>query len=130
MRAIATLDADQVLADAERCCDDARASVENNSALYNELLSQPSSWCVVTEKHTWSRHFHTMINEDLLRERIARGHRVVLTVGLVANPNVLLTASNHVAIISIGEPRTHNSEALASISVRAKRCAAKALFSS
>ncbi len=127
--AVATLNANQVLAEAERCQREARAKVENNSVLYSELLSQPSGWCVVTEKHPWSRRFHTMLDEDLLRERIERGHRVVLTVGLVANPNVALSPSNHVAVTTFAEPRTHNSETLAVISVRAKARAATALFS-
>lgn len=129
MGAITLLNASQAVAEAERCRREARAKVENNSVLYSELLSQPSGWCVVTEKHRWSRRFHTMVDEDLLRERIERGHRVVLTLGLVANPNTPLSASNHVAIISISEPRTHNSETLAIIGVRARVYAARALFS-
>jgi hypothetical protein len=128
MRPIATTDADQVLAQAERCRREARAKVESNP-LYWDLTSQPSGWCVVTEKHPWSRQYHTMVDEDHLRERIERGHRVVLIVGLVANPNIALCPSNHVAITTIGEPRTHNSETLADIGVRAKVCAATALFS-
>jgi hypothetical protein len=48
---------------------------------------------------------------------------------LVANPNIPLSPSNHVAITTIGEPRTHNSETLADIGVRARFCAARALFS-
>ena len=71
-----------------------------------------------------------MIDEDRLRERIERGHRVVLTVGLVANPDIPLTASNHVATISLAEPRKHNPETLAIIGVRAKQCAASALYRS
>lgn len=129
MRSIATTDVDQVLAQAERCRREARAKVENYPTLYSDLISQPSGWCVVTEKHPWSRQFHTMVDEDHLRERIERGHRVVLIVGLVANPNIPLCPSNHVAITTIGEPRTHNSETLADIGVRAKVCAATALFS-
>jgi len=70
-----------------------------------------------------------MLDEDLLRERIERGHRVVLTVGLVANPGVPLSPSNHVAVTAFAEPRTHNSETLAVISIRAKARAATALFS-
>lgn len=128
MGAIAALDVNKVLAEAERCRREARAKVENNSLLYSELLSQPSGWCAVTERRTWLRQFHAMKDEDRLRERIERGHKVVLTVGLVANPNSPLSASNHVAIISIVEPRTHNSETLANIGVRAKRCAATALY--
>ena len=127
MGTTAKLDANQVLAEAERCRCEARAKVEKNSVLYSELISLPSGWYVVTERYTWSRRFHTILDEDLLRERIERGHRVVLTVGLVADPNVPLTPSNHVAVISIAEQRAHNSEALAIIGVRAKQYAATAL---
>ena len=55
-------------------------------------------------------------------------HRVVLTVGLVANPAIPLYASNHAAIITIAEPRTHKPEKLADIGIRAKVCAATALY--
>jgi hypothetical protein len=127
MGAIAIQDANRVLAEAERCRREARAKVDNNSVLYSELLSQPSGWCVVTERHTWARRYHTMIDEDRLRDRIERGHKVVLTLGLVANPAVPLTPSNHVAFISIAEPRTHDSQKLLKISVRATRWAATAL---
>ena len=129
MGAGVTFDVNHVLAEAERCRREAKAKVESNSLLYSELLSQPSGWCVVTEKHPWLQRFHTMVHEDQLRERIERGHRVVLTLGLVANPNISLSASNHVAIISIPEPRTHNSERLKDIGVRAKVCASTALYS-
>ena len=129
MGAVAILNANQVLAEAERCLREARAKVERNSLIYSELLSQPSGWCVVTERHPWSRQFHTMGEEERLRERIEHGHRVVLTVGLVANPHIPLSPSNHVAIISISEPRTHNSETLILIGARAKFCAARALYS-
>ena len=128
MGAIATLNANRLLAEAERCRKEARAKVEGNSILYSELLSQPSGWCVVTEKHTWSRRFHTMVDEDRLRERVERGHRIVLTLGLVANPNIPLTPCNHVAIVSVAELPTHNPDTLANIGVRAKRYAAKALY--
>jgi hypothetical protein len=130
MGATAILDANQVLAEAERCRREARTKVESNSLVYSELLCQPSGWCVVTERYTWSRRFHTMIDEDQLRERIERGHKVVLTVGLVANPNIPLTPSNHIAVISLAEPRTHKPETLSSIGVRAKRYAATALYKS
>ncbi len=130
MGASAAQNASQVVAEAERCRCEARAKVESNSLLYSELLSQPSGWCVVTEAYTWLRQYHTMIDEDQLCERIRRGHKVVLTVGLVANPNVPLTSSNHIAVISLAEPRKHNLEALANIGVRAKRHAATALYRS
>ena len=129
-QAIATLgtNINEVLEEAERCRREARATVEKNRALYPDLVGQPSGWCIVTKKGLWSRQFHTMLDVDRLREKIEKGHRVVLTVGLVANPAIPLCASNHAAFISIAEPRAHKSEKLAYIGIRAKVCAATALF--
>ena len=105
--ATSSTNVNEVLAEAERCRREAHATVEKNLALYSDLVGQPSGWCVVTEKGLWSRQFHTMADEDRLREKIEKGHRVVLTVGLVANPAIPLYPSNHAAIITIAEPCTH-----------------------
>jgi hypothetical protein len=103
--------------------------VQQHPESYDELIDQPSGWCVVTEKHPWSRAFHSMLNEDSLRERIERGHKVILTVGLVANPGTgALTPQNHTAVVSIAEPRKYSAEKLAMLTTRAKVYCAASLY--
>src|SRR5579863_4054436 len=77
--------ADDVIAEAERCRCEA-VSLVKNDARYSELIGQPSAWCVVTEKGIWSRTFHTALEKDHLIECLEKGHRVILTVGLVSRP--------------------------------------------
>ena len=86
-----TQTASNVFADAERCRREAKAVAQKHPERYKELIAQPSGWCVITEKGWWSRTYHGMFNEDQLRDKIERGHRVVLIVGLVAFPGVALT---------------------------------------
>ena len=88
---------DNVIAEAERCRREA-ISVVGNDARYSELIGQPSSWCIVTEKGLWSRTFHTVLEKDRLEDCLAKGHRVVLTVGLVGHPNIPLHASKYVSV--------------------------------
>jgi hypothetical protein len=121
--------ANDVIADAERCRREAKAMVEKHPERYGELIGQPSGWCVVTEKRPWSRTFHSMLNEDSLRERIERGHKVALTVGLVAAPGAgALTSTNHTAVVLIAEPRKHSADKLAMIATRAKVYCAASLY--
>jgi hypothetical protein len=101
---------DNVIAEAERCRREA-ISVVGNDARYSELIGQPSSWCIVTEKGLWSRTFH----------------RVVLTVGLVGHPNIPLHASKYASVVSVGEAGKHSKDRLADIAVRAKIRAASIL---
>ena len=62
-----------------------------------------------------------MVPQDRLRNKIKRGYRVILTVGLVAPA---LTRTNHASVVSYAEPRRHNAEKLSVIAIRAKVCAA------
>lgn len=115
-----------MIGDAERCRGEAIEMVRKDPK-WSELLNQPSTWCVAVEKGLRPRAFHTMLEQDQLLEKIERGYRVVLTVGLVGAPGAALTKANHVAVISIAEPRKHNSEKLSEIGIRAKVSAASAL---
>ena len=58
---------------------------------------------------------------------IERGHKVILTVGLVAKPESLLSVNNHVASVVVSEPRKLSADKIAMITVRAKINAAQAL---
>lgn len=118
--------ASDVIGEAERCRREAMEMVRKDPK-WSELLNQPSSWCVVVEKGLWPRAFHTMLQRDQLLEKIERGYKVVLTVGLVGAPGTTLATANHVAVISIAEPSKHNSEKLSEISIRARVSAATAL---
>jgi len=110
---------DEVLADAEQCRRDAITLVGKESR-YSELKGQPSAWCVVTEKGLWAREFHTAIDKDRLRDCIEKGHRAVLTVGLVSNPDFALHATKYASMVAYAEPRKHSDDKLADIAVRAK----------
>lgn len=120
--------ANNVIADAERCRREAKAMVQKNPERYKELIDQPSGWCVVTEKGWWPRAFHSMLNEDRLREKVELGHKVVLTVGLVATPGAALSPTNHAAVVSIAEPLKHPADKLALITARAKVYCAASLY--
>lgn len=117
---------DEVVAEAERCRRNAVTLVGKDSR-YSELTGQPSGWCVVTEKGRWSREFHTAIDKDRLRECIEKGHRVVLTVGLVSNPGLPLHSTKYASVAAMAEPRKHSDDKLADIAVRAKIRAASSL---
>jgi hypothetical protein len=117
---------DNVIAEAERCRHEA-ISVVGKDARYSELIGQPSSWCIVTEKGLWSRTFHTLLEKDRLHECITKGHRVVLTVGLVSHPGIPLHASKYASVVAIGEARKYSEDKLADIAVRAKIRAASSL---
>ena len=82
---------DTVIAEAELCRRQA-ASMASNDPRFSGLVGQPSAWCVVTQKGFWSREFHTPREKDRLHECLEKGHRVVLTVGLVSRPEVPLHA--------------------------------------
>lgn len=117
---------DDVMIEAERCRREA-LSVVGKDARYSELIGQPAGWCVVTEKGLWSRAFHTLLEKDCLQECIAKGHRVVLTVGVVSHPGVPLHASKYASVVSIGEGNKYSEDKLGDIAVRAKIRAASSL---
>jgi hypothetical protein len=115
-----------VVAEAERCSCEATLLVKND-ARYSELVGEPSSWCVVTEKGLWSRAFHTALEKDHLTQCIEKGHRVILTVGLVSHPGVPLHATKYASVVAIAEPRKYSEDKLADIAIRAKLRAASSL---
>jgi len=82
---------------AERCRLEAYAMVTNDSQRYSTLIGQPSGWCVVTEKGFWKMSFHGQHEQSLLRDRLQNGQKVILTVGIVADPRVSLMPDNHAA---------------------------------
>ena len=116
------------VAEAERCRREARETIAKDSSRYGELSGQPSGWCVVTQGGLWSRKFHDRLEESRLRDCIQRGHKVVLTVGLVAKPDSPLSAGNHLAVVAISERARLSGDKLSMITVRAKMHAACALI--
>jgi hypothetical protein len=82
---------------------------------------------VVTEKDLWSRTFHTSLDKDRLSECIEKGHRVILTVGLVSEPGIPLHACNYASVVAIAQAPKHSEDKLADIAVRAKLRAASSL---
>ncbi len=119
---------DAAVAEAERCRVEAKTTVKENPEKYADLSQQPSGWCVVTQKGLWSRHYHNGHGEAQLREHLDRGHKVLLTVGLVAKPDSPLNAGTHVASIRVSDPRRLSDYKLLLVSVRAKLHAAQALI--
>ena len=117
-----------VVANAERLRRRAKAIIDEFPNRYPDLTGQPSGWCVVTEKGWFSRAYSTLLDEDQLRENVKHGHRVVLTLGMVANPCRDLSPSNHAAVVSFAEPKRHTSNKLARITMQAKKFAASALY--
>lgn len=115
------------ITEAERCRREAMSLVANDAA-YSELKGRPSGWCVVTEKGLWSREFHTPLEKDHLRECLEKGHRVVLTVGLVTHPGIPLHATKYASVVAFAEPRKHSEDKLRDIAVRAKLRAASSLY--
>ena len=118
--------ANDVIARAERCRYDALSLVKNE-ARYSELTGQPSAWCVVTQKGIWFRKFHTMREQQSLRDCIEKGHRVILTVGLVCKPGEPLQASKYASVVAFAESRKYPENKSRDIAARAKLRAASSL---
>ncbi len=114
--------------EAERCRVEARNAVKENPDKYAELKQEPSGWCVVTQKGIWSRVYHNGYGEHRLKEYIDRGHKVLLTVGIVAKPDAPLKPDTHVASVRVADPRKLSDYKLHLVSVRAKLHAAQALI--
>jgi hypothetical protein len=119
--------ANAAVEEAERCRLEALETIAKDPSRYTELSGQASGWCVVTQKGFWSRKYHDRFEESRLRDCIERGHKVVLTVGLVAKPDSSLSVSNHVASVAISKPGKISPDKLSMITVRAKIHAAHAL---
>ncbi|KAA6463169.1 hypothetical protein DYQ86_07540 [Acidobacteria bacterium AB60] len=116
------------LQEAERCRREACAKINKDPQRYAGLIGQPSGWCVVTEKGFWKRSFHGAHEQNLLRDRIASGHKVVLTVGVVADPRVSITADNHVAEVRVADSCKLPFEKLAVLTAQAKMHATSTFF--
>lgn len=114
--------------EAERCRRDACARIKQDPQRYAGLVGQPSGWCVVTEKGFWKRSFHGLHEKELLRDRIESGHKVVLTVGVVADPRVSMTADNHVAEVKVEESCKLPFDKLAVLTAQAKIHATSSFF--
>ena len=121
--------ADAAIAEAERCRLEARAAIAKDPDRYAALSGQPSGWCVVTQGGLWSRQYHDRLQESRLRDCVERGHKIILTVGLVAKSDSPLDAHNHVAAIAVTDSKKIPAAKLAMITVRAKLHAACALSS-
>jgi hypothetical protein len=118
----------EAVKEAERCRREASEMITKNPDQYASLVGQPSGWCVVTEKGFWKRSFHGHHEESLLRERIQHGHKVILTVGIVADPRVSVTSQNHVATVHVSDECKLPGEKLAVLTAHAKLHAASAMF--
>ena len=108
------------LEEAERCRRSACAKVIKDQRQYADLMGQPSGWCVVTEKGPWKRSFHARPELDLLRDHLESGHKVVLTVGIIANPRVPITSNNHVSEVTVDDSCKLPYEKLVVLTARAK----------
>ena len=118
---------DAAVAEAERCRVEAQNRVKQNPGKFADLKQQPSGWCVVTQKGLWSRVYHNGYGEARLRESIDRGHKVLLTVGIVAKPDSS-QADTHVASVKVADSGKLIEYKLHLVSVRAKLHAAQALI--
>ncbi|SRR5579871_5558421 len=116
----------EVIGAAERCRREA-LSLVGKDPRYSELSGQPAAWCVVTEKGLWSRTFHTASEKDRLQECIEKGHRVILAVGLVAQPGAPLHASKYASVVAVADSQKYSEDKLGDIAVRAKLRAASSL---
>jgi hypothetical protein len=120
--------ADLAIKEAESCRLEAKSAIKNNPDRYAALRDQPSGWCVVTQKGFWSRAYHDGYSQEQLRDHLDRGHKVLLTVGIVAKPDAPLNKDTHVAAVKVAEPLKAREDKLQLITVRAKLHAARALF--
>ena len=108
------------LEEAERCRRRACAKVIKDQRQYADLMGQPSGWCVVTEKGPWKRSLHARHELDLLRDHLESGHKVVLTVGIIANPRVPMTSNNHVSEVKVEDSCNLPFEKLVVLTAQAK----------
>jgi hypothetical protein len=118
---------DAALEDAERCRQEARIAVEQNPERHPGLKDQPSGWCVVTRKGFWSPVYHNGYGKTTLREHLERGHKVLLTVGVVAKPDSPLVTDTHLARVRVANRGKLSDYKLNLITVRAKLHAVRAL---
>jgi preprotein translocase subunit YajC len=116
-----------VIQEAERCRREAQEMITKDPSRFGALASQPSGWCVVTEGF-WKRAFHAPHEQNVLRERLEKGHKVVLTLGIIADPKVSVTAENHVAAVKVNEECKLPWDKLAVITAQAKIHAASSMY--
>ena len=113
--------------DAERCRREANDLIKTNPDRYAALAGQPSGWCVVTEGF-WKRSFHAHNEAGQLQQRLEKGHKVILTLGIVADPRVSVTPQNHAAAVQVGVACKLPEEKLAVLTAQAKLYAASAMY--
>jgi len=121
------ISAEEVVVNAERIRRRAQEIAEQYPQC-TELAGQPSGWCVVSQKGWWPYAFHNMVDEDILRERINDGHRVIITVGLVAKPGCKFSPTDHVAVVAGANSEPPLDRKLTRLIRRAKHRAASALL--
>src|SRR4051794_21391863 len=119
---------EKAVAEAERCRREARAAIDRDPGRYAELKDQPSGWCVVTQKRFLPRVYDNCYGVPSLGDCFDRGHKLLLTLGFVANPDSPLSPSTHVASVEIAELGRISDFKLELISARAKLHAARALL--
>jgi hypothetical protein len=112
---------DEVLTRAEAC----RAKAVRLSAKHAKYRGAASSWCIISRHSVHSYAYHFPGGEARLRDHIARGHRVVMIVGVVADPgrsrdNVLYVADD-VVVLSPQQTRKLVDEALRRAAARCAR---------
>jgi hypothetical protein len=72
---------DELLQRAEAC----RAEAVSRSGEFSELQGQPSAWCVIMQGTIFGYSYLLPCMEKVLRDRVARGDRVVAIIGAVIN---------------------------------------------
>jgi hypothetical protein len=105
--------------EAERCRRNAHAMVAKETDRLPLLTRQPSSWCVVTED-SGNRAFHAPHQQSALRDRLEKGHKVILTLGIIGDPRASLTKDNHLVAMKVSEECMMPSGTLAVIIAHAK----------
>ena len=119
--------ANAAVGQAERCRLEARRSSPRiQAAIQRFRVSHPAG---VWLRRRGSGHANIMIGSRSPACEIAskEGHKVLLTVGLVAAPDSPLQADNHITSISVSEPEKISLDELSMITVQAKIHAASAL---
>src|SRR5215469_8383349 len=118
---------DKALEEAECCRMEARKAVEQSPERHATLKGQPSGWCVVTQKGLWSRTYHNGYGAVQLKDCLDRGHKVLLTVGIVARPDSPLKPDSHLAMVRVSDRRRLSDYELDPLSTRGKLHAVHAL---
>jgi hypothetical protein len=57
-------------------------------ALAEQQAGRPATWCIVTRKGIWSPSYHFAGDETKPRDKLGRGHKEILIMGIVDNCTV------------------------------------------